>query len=77
MAKTKRQLDADIATALAHATKRQKTRTRVTHVKAETPAGYRWLLAHARGAYATPEGFVVTDEHAWAQSLDSAGAIEI
>jgi hypothetical protein len=44
---------------------------------AETPAGYRWLRAHVRGATVTPEGFDVTNEHEWAQSLVAAGATEI
>ena len=59
-----------------HATKRQK-KARIVRVEAATPAGYRWLREHARGAAVTPEGFAVTDEHEWAQSLDAAGAIEI
>lgn len=62
--------------AVAHATKKQK-KPRVVHVKAETPAGYRWLLANVRGATKTPEGFAVTDEHEWAQYLSAAGAYEI
>jgi hypothetical protein len=64
------------ATRTRHATKKRK-KARIVLVKAETPAGYRWLLAHARGATATPEGFVVTDEGEWGQSLAAAGAYEI
>jgi len=63
----------------AHATKRSKRSgaPRVVHVEAATPAGYRWLRMNARGATVTPEGFAVTDEAAWAQSLAAAGAYEI
>lgn len=63
----------------AHATKRSKRSAalRVVHVEAATPAGYRWLRMNARGATVTPEGFAVTDEAAWAQSLSAAGAYEI
>jgi hypothetical protein len=62
----------------AHATKRSKRGApRVVHVEAATPAGYRWLRMNARGATVTPEGFAVTDEAAWAQSLSAAGAREI
>ena len=60
----------------SHAAKKRK-KVRVVDVLAKTPAGYRWLLSHARGATVTPEGFAVTDEYKWAQSLAAAGAIEI
>lgn len=62
-------------TKTSHATKKRKTR--FVHVVAETPSGYRWLRAHVRGATETPEGFAVTDEEAWAQSLAAAGASEL
>jgi hypothetical protein len=65
----------DAGTPSSHATKKRKAR--LVHVRAETPAGYRWLLAHVRGATATPEGFAVTDEEEWAQSLAAAGAFEL
>jgi len=58
-----------------HATRKRKAR--LVHVRAETPAGYRWLLAHVRGATETPEGFAVTNEEQWAQSLAAAGAFEL
>ena len=65
-------------TKTSHATMKRKARkTRLVHVRAETPAGYRWLLAHVRGARATPEGFWVTDEEQWAQTLAAAGAFEL
>jgi hypothetical protein len=60
----------------AHSTKKRK-KARIVNVEAKTPAGYRWLKINARGATMTPEGFAVTDEHEWAQSLAAAGAIEI
>jgi len=47
------------------------------NVEAATPAGYRWLLQHARGASKTPEGFAVTDEAQWAAELRAAEAREI
>jgi hypothetical protein len=62
--------------AQSHATKKQK-KARIVHVEANTPAGYRWLRTHARGATVTAEGFAVTDEREWAQSLAAAGALEI
>ena len=62
-------------TATSHATKRRKAR--LVHVRAETPAGYRWLRAHVCGATETPEGFAVTSEEEWAQSLAAAGAFEL
>ena len=62
----------------AHALKKApRGKPRVVHVEAKTPAGYRWLRMHARGATVTPEGFAVTNEHEWAQSLSAAGAYEI
>ena len=63
----------------AHATKKLKKakKSRIVNVEATTPTGYRWLRINARGATLTPEGFVVTDEHEWAQSLNAAGAHEI
>lgn len=52
---------------------------RIVHVEALTPAGYRWLRQHARGAACDPmdnkSPFVVTND--WAQSLAAAGAKEI
>jgi hypothetical protein len=61
-----------------HEFKRGKLRQRkvrlVHDVVAETPAGYRWLLPHVRGAIRTPEGFAVTNEEQWAESLAAAGA---
>lgn len=62
-------------TADSHATRRR--RPRLVQVRAETPAGYRWLRAHARGATETSEGFSVTNEEEWAQSLAAAGATEL
>jgi hypothetical protein len=62
-------------TPTSHATRKRKAR--LVHIQAETPAGYRWLLAHMRGATATPEGFSVTDEEQWAQTLAASGAIEL
>jgi hypothetical protein len=62
-------------TPTSHATKRRKVR--LVQVRAETPAGYRWLRAHMRGATETPEGFAVTNEEDWAQSLAAAGAFEL
>ena len=62
-------------TPTSHATRKRKAR--LVNVQAETPAGYRWLLAHVRGATATPEGFFVTDEEQWAQALAAAGATEL
>lgn len=59
----------------SHATRKRKSR--LVHVRAETPSGYRWLLAHMRGATSTPEGFSVTDEEQWAQTLAAAGATEL
>lgn len=59
-----------------HATKRQK-KARIVRVEAATPVEYRWLRAHARGATVTPEGFAVTNEHEWAQSLAAANAFEV
>ncbi|MGH9883889.1 MAG: hypothetical protein ACREBE_00050 [bacterium] len=60
-----------------NAARRRSTLPRIVDVEAKTPAGYRWLRMNARGATVTPEGFAVTDEHEWAQSLDAAGAIEV
>lgn len=60
-----------------NAARRRSTLPRIVDVEAQTPAGYRWLRMNARGATVTPEGFAVTDEHEWAQSLAAAGAIEI
>ncbi len=57
--------------------KRGRRAARVVNVRAETPAGYRWLLSHARGATLTSDGFLVTDESEWAQSLSAAGAREV
>ena len=54
-----------------------KKKPRIAHVAAETSRGYRWLLAHARGATFGDNGFIVTDEYEWAQSLSAAGAKEI
>ena len=65
----------DPGTAGSHATRRR--RPRLVQVRAETPAGYRWLRAHARGAMETPGGFAVTNEEEWAQSLAAAGATEL
>lgn len=62
-------------TKASHATRKRKAR--IVHVSAETPAGYRWLRAHVRGATETPEGFAVTDEEQWAQTLAAAGAFEL
>lgn len=59
-----------------HATKKRGARL-VQDVRAETPAGYRWLLVHMRGATKTPDGFAVTDEEQWAESLAAAGAVEL
>jgi hypothetical protein len=59
----------------SHATRKRKAR--LVHVRAETPAGYRWLRAHVLGATETPEGFAVTDEEQWAQVLAAAGAFEL
>ena len=63
----------------AHAAKKLKKakKARIVNVEASTPTGYRWLRINARGATLTPEGFAVTDEHEWAQSLNAAGAHEI
>ena len=63
------------STKTGHATKKRKAR--LVQVRAETPAGYRWLLAHARGATSTLEGFAVTDEEEWSQSLAAADAFEL
>jgi hypothetical protein len=60
----------------SHAKKRA-AKPRVAHVEAATPALYRWLRINARGATVTPEGFAVTDEAEWAQSLRAANAKEI
>jgi hypothetical protein len=81
VAKSAKQLDREISAALsgsAHARKRAG-KPRVVHVEASTPANYRWLRQHARGATVLPqgEGFAVTDEVAWAQSLRAAEAREI
>lgn len=65
----------DPRTSDSHAMKKRKPR--LVQVRAETPAGYRWLRAHARGATETPEGFAVTNEEQWAQSLAAAGAFEL
>jgi hypothetical protein len=78
--KTSAQLNAEIAASLggaasAHATKKRKPR--IVNVEAATPTGYRWLRQHARGATTMSEGFVVTNEADWAQSLRAANAKEI
>jgi len=65
----------DSMTATKHATKKRKPR--LVQVRAKTPAGYRWLRAHMRGAIETPEGFFVTDEEQWARSLSAADAREV
>jgi hypothetical protein len=63
------------ASGIRHAT--GKRGGRLVQVRAETPAGFRWLRANVRGATETPEGFSVTDEEKWAQSLSAAGAFEV
>jgi hypothetical protein len=60
-----------------HATRKRARGGRLVRVRAETPAGYRWLRANVRGATETPEGFSITDEEKWAQSLSAAGAFEV
>lgn len=73
--KTKKTLDREIASALAQGAKGRKGR--VVDVVCDTPTGYRWLRTHARGATVTPNGFAVTNEHDWAQSLAAAGGTEM
>lgn len=58
-------------------TRSRGVKGRTTHVVCDTPAGYRWLIAHKRGADIAPDGsFRVTNEADWAASLQAAGGKE-
>ena len=57
-------------------TKRKKT-PRVVHVICPTPVEFSWLSAFARGATRVADGFEVTDESQWAESLRAARGEEI
>lgn len=57
--------------------KRKKKAPRLALVTCETPASYRWLRQHVRGATVTADGFLVTDEGEWAASIQAAGGREI
>jgi hypothetical protein len=50
---------------------------RVVHVECATAEGYRWLKRTVRGATLTPDGFSVTDESEWSESLRAAGGREV
>ena len=56
---------------------RKVRKVRIVNVECETPALYRWLRMHNRGATIVTEGFAVYDELAWSEALAAARGREI
>jgi len=57
--------------------KAKTKKPRTVHVECSTPNNYRWLCLHARGATLTDDGFEVTNESDWAESLQAANGREV